>query len=40
MVIASKGMCVHVKRLGKWMSRFTSLELNASLIRQITGQGD
>lgn len=40
MVIHGRGICVHAKCLGKWKSRFMSLELNASLIRQITGQGD
>lgn len=40
MVIPSRGIYVHVKCLGKWVSRFESLELNASLIRQIAGQGD
>lgn len=40
MGIPSKGICVHVRCLGKWMSRFMSLKLNAPLIRQITGQGD
>lgn len=40
MIIPSRGIYVHGKCLGKWVSRFESLELNASLIRQITGQGD